>query len=86
MISHKIAVHQLIDVCTTRVVRPTNLYLQKTSPKYSNDFYYIFRGLLLVTRGSFPICINIFSLFVSVHIPLALGTESRTLLSGNRWQ
>ena len=46
MISHKIAVHQLIDVCTTAVVRPTNLYLLKTSPKYSNDFYYIFRGLL----------------------------------------
>lgn len=53
MINHKIAVHQLIAVCTTRVVhvhiscwRPTNLYLLKTSPKYSNDFYYIFRGLL----------------------------------------
>ena len=42
MISHKIAVHQLIDVCTSAVGRPTNLYLLKTSPKYSNDFYYIF--------------------------------------------
>lgn len=53
MINHKIAVHQLIDVCTSAVGRPpnsvgrpTNLYLLKTSPKYSNDFYYIFRGLL----------------------------------------
>lgn len=42
MISHKIAVHQLIDVCTSAVGRPTNQYLLKTSPKYSNDFYYIF--------------------------------------------
>lgn len=46
MISHKIAVNQLLDERTTAVVRPTNLYLLKTSPKYSNDFYYIFRGLL----------------------------------------
>ena len=42
MISHKIAVHQLLNERTTAVVRPTNLYLLKTSPKYSNDFYYIF--------------------------------------------
>lgn len=64
MISHKIAVHQLIDVCTTAVVRPTNLYFPKTYPKYSNDFYYIFERLLLVTRGSFPICFTIFKAFL----------------------
>ena len=32
MISHKIAAHQLDDVCTTAVVRPTNLYISTTYP------------------------------------------------------